>query len=261
MKKTIIIIGALALLSILSIFTIRIFASPREKDIDTPTVEERRFDKLKTLLENSTYFADSHITVNSTFEIANIDDKYDISIKSGTYSMRIDDPKQEKEYCKIVDAIEQSLGVKPESSLETCEKTLAGVFDLGGISAEIFDTHKNLTVYREEKAKLYEELALHQKNDFISLDEVDYIVSIDGYTFSSIVSTYSPDTKTASVCGNIHHPKNQKKKFTVSLYDEQKSEIVRKEYEFQNDTPKYKSFCLDFTLKTNGVKYYSIGDD
>lgn len=261
MKKTLIFTGAIALLSIIGVLSIKILDTPREPDLETDSIEKVRLDKLVTILKKSTYFENSTFKNNETMDKLTVDDKYDISIKSGSYSMKIDDPKKEEGYCQIVDAVQQSLGKTAGKSIETCRRTLDGSIDMGGINAEIYDTHKILTVNSEETAKLYNIEASHEKDELIPTEEIDYDIKIDDYLFTSIHDKYSNEKSTHSICGNIYHPKNAKNTFLFTVYDEQKKELEKKTYEFQNDTKKFKTFCIDFTLKTNSVKYYSIGEN
>lgn len=263
MKKTsFMMIGIILILLIGAMVTLRILgAKEREPNIEVEPIENTRYETLVKALKNSEYFKDSDITANDTKEIATIDGKYDISIKSGYYMMTIRDLKLENPYCEIVDAIEQSLGAKPAASIETCKETLSGSINIGGISADIFDTYKVLTVNSDEPAKLYNIDNSHVEDDVISIDEINYNIRFDDYIITSMSTGFTKEAKMYNVCGHIYNPKKKTGNFTFKIYDTNKEELDSKEFAYSNDTKKYQSFCVEFPMELDTVKYYSIGRD
>lgn len=259
MKRTTILIGAALILLMGNHFIISLFEKSREPKLEVETVETTRYKKLESIIKSSEKFKDAELTPNEKQTSMNIDGKYDIAIKQGSYMMTIKDEKLEGDYCEIVDIIEQSLGLE-ESSIETCEQTLKGTVDLGGISAEIFENYKVLTVSSEEPAKLYKVKESHVEDELISTDEVDYEIAIEDFVFSSMRTNYTKDSKTYNVCGHVYNPKKKEGKFELAIYDEKKDRLAEKEYIYQNDTKKFQTFCIDFTLEIDSVKYYSIGE-
>lgn len=201
----------------------------KENDIEVVQPETLRFEKLKNALLASSTFENSTITTNANQELVNVDGKYDIVIKSGFYSMTIKDQKLEKGYCEIVDAIEQSLGLEVGQSIETCEKTLAGMINLGGINVELFDTYKVLTVSSENIPTLFSTTNNHIEKDLISIDEINYNIKLDNYLFTSMSEQYDSTKKEYSLCGNVYNSKKTKnKEFIFKLYDENKNELEKK---------------------------------
>lgn len=260
MKKFGLILIVVLCIIILGNFVSRFIKNSRAYDIDVENIEDSRFTKLETALKNSKYFKDSTITFNKEKSLATIDNEYDVSLKNGAYLMMIKDLKKEADYCKIADAIEQSLGHPQDASLETCKETLNGTIGLGGISAEIFDNYKVLSVNAQEPAKLYKVENSHSKDELISTEEIDYDISIDDFVMTTITSKFNKDSNTYSVCGNIFNNKLKEGLFTLKIYDEQKEELLEKPLIYSNDTNKYKPFCVEFPLEIDKVKYYSIGD-
>lgn len=259
MKKTLLILSGLAVVILAHQLLTRIFASAREHRIEVESIETTRYNKFVAALTSTEKFKDAKFVPNEKMDVVNIDGEYDVTIKSGSYVMIIRDAKLESGYCEIVDAIETALGVRPGASVETCTETLKGTIGLGGITADIFDDYKVLTVVSDEPAKLYKVMDSHISNELISVDEEDYDISIEGFVITSMRMNYVESSKLYSVCGNIFNPKKTKEQFTIKIYDSQKEELAAKDYSYQNETKKYISFCTDFTLETNGVKYYSIG--
>ncbi len=259
MKKTIILLVASLLLFATSILVRELFEENRHPTIEVEPIEKERFRKLRDILANSPYFKDSSFTEKDSHQTMIVDGTYDISIKPSSYSMTIKDDKPEETYCQIVDAIEMNLGAKEGASLETCRETLRGSIDLGGISAEIFDNYKVLTVKSDEPAKLYNREISHAFKDIISIDEEEYIIEEDDYIFTSMRTQYASSTKTYSICGHLFNPQKNTGSFTFTIYDDQKNPIGTKDYEYIKDTKKYKTFCVDFTLDQDSVKYYGVG--
>lgn len=261
MKKTsFIAIGVILVLIISAIVTIRVLDNKdREPGIEVEPIENTRFETLKKALKSSTYFKDSEIEPNDSKEIVTIDGKYDISIKSGYYMMTIKDTKLEDTYCEIVDAVEQSLGAYAGTSIETCKETLNGSINIGGISADIYDNYKVLTVNSDEPAKLYNIDNSHAKDDIISTDEINYNIKIDNYIITSMSTGFTKEAKLYNVCGHIYNSKKKTGDFVLKIYDKDKTELETKEYTYSNDTKKYKTFCVEFPLELDNVKYYSIG--
>lgn len=261
MKKTsLIIVGIILILIISAVATLRILDNKdREPNIEVEPIENTRFQTLKKALESSEYFKDSEITANDSKEIATIDGKYDISIKSGYYMMTIKDTKLESTYCEIVDAVEQSLGAYAGASIETCKETLNGSINIGGISADIFDNYKILTVNSDEPAKLYNIDNSHTADDIISTDEVNYNIKIEDYIITSMSTGFTKEAKLYNVCGHIYNPKKKTGDFILKIYDKDKNELDTKEYNYSNDTKKYHTFCVEFPLELDAAKYYSLG--
>lgn len=231
----------------------------REPSINIEPIENTKFSNLKKFLEASTYFPNAKIASNEERDSLIIDDQYEIVIKTGYYQMTIKDSKQEDTYCQIVDAIEQGLGLPAEKSIETCKKTLEGSINIGGINAEIYDTYKVLSVNIDTPATLYNIDSTHTSGDVISIDKINYNIKIDNYLLTSLYSSYQSTTKLYSICGNIYNPsKKATDKFEISIYDNNKKEIAKKTYKYENNTKKYIPFCVDYPLDTDSAKYYSV---
>ncbi len=217
-----------------------------------------KLDKLESILKNSTYFSNSTFSKNEVKEILNIDSKYDILIKNGVYSMTIKDSSLEKGYCDIVDAIEYDLGHPFGASIDTCEKTLKGMIEIGGISVEIFDNYKVLTVVSDEQAKLYNVDRTHQNKELISTDEINYNIQLDNFLFTSMSAKFKENEKNYSICGHLYNAEYDKKVFKFNIYDNQKQLINTKNYNYINETNKFQNFCIEYSLNTDNVRYYSI---
>lgn len=260
MKKilTFIFIGLVAL-GIITAAVLKLTESDRKKDIDVESGTKTQFDTLKKALSSYEDFKDSKITSNKDSNMASIDDKYDVSIKSGYYMMTIKDASVESEYCKIVDAIEVGLGGKVGDSITTCEETLAGRVGYGHIAAEIYDNYKVLTVNYEEKSSLYDPNNTRELEELISTDEINYSIKTKDYLFTSISTGYTKEAKLYNVCAHAYNPNSKAKDtFTISLYDERKDLLKEKNFTYENDSKKYISFCVDFDVDDNLIKYYSI---
>lgn len=222
-------------------------------------VETKEVTSLKTALKNYPAFKDSDVIVNEEQTSVRIDDKYDVTIKNNLYSMTIKDHNLESDYCKIVDAIETNLGADIGKSTITCEMTLDGTLNLGGISVEFFDTYKVLTVNADEKAVLYDTANNQENKDIISIDKINYGIDFDNYLFTSMSTNYLSDSKIFKICGNVAETKKTKdKSFTFTIYDESKNPLDNQTFEYKNDTEKYTPFCLDYTRNIDDVRYYSV---
>lgn len=230
----------------------------RDKIIETQNNELEKFETLKNIILNYPDFKDSKITIDKDKEKITVDEKYDIFIKNKSYMMEINNTKLENNYCKIVDAIEMDLGLKYNESLDTCLKTLEGSMNLGGIAAEIFDSYKILTVNNVEPAKIYNKDKIKKSDELISIDEINYHIDIDNYLFTSLSNSYDNNTKTFNICSNIYHPKKKKDNFIITIYDDKKELIDEKKYSYMNNTNIYSSFCIEYELPLDTVKYYSI---
>lgn len=218
-----------------------------------------RFERLEDMLKNSGYFRESKITFDKDNDIVKIDDKYEIYLKTGSYMMTIRNTKLESDYCKIVDAIEQGLGLAPGASIETCEETLRGSIGMGHISANIFDTYKVLLVNSEEPTSLYNIFQTHEEDELILVDEINYNISIDNYLFTSMSASYLNDAKSYSVCGHVYNDKkNITDEFVITTYDDAKNVLSEQSFKYENDTSIFSSFCTDYASETDNVKYYSI---
>ena len=231
----------------------------KKPTIEIETVENTKIATLKKAIETSSYFQNSKIDINATKDSLIIDDSYEIIIKTGYYQMTIKDTKQESTYCKIVDAIEQNLGLKEGKSIDTCEKTLEGSINIGGINAEIYDTYKVLSVNIDTPASLYNIESTHESGDLIPIEKVNYNIKIDNYLLTSMKPTFNENSKLFNICGNIYN-KNKKasNNFKITLYDTNKNKLDSKTYKYENKTQKYIPFCVEYPLEINTVKFYSI---
>lgn len=258
--------GILSLVFFLFIFSMRVisnsFASminPKPKvEVEVESLEDVRFRTFKKAIEDSTYFKDSQIVLDASKIKVTINGKYNVYIKNGLYSMRIDDPEDETYYCQIVDSVEQSFGEKPGSSMSTCMETLKGSIEIGGISAEIFDSYKILSVKSNEKALLYDVLKSHVNGELISVDEINYNIKFDDYLLTSLKPKYDDTKDIFNICGHIYNKDKVGDEFIFSLYDEKKEMIDQVNYAYNNDTKKFLSFCVEKEIDTDIVRYYSI---
>mgnify|MGYP003571315108 CR=1 FL=1 len=233
------------------------YESRNYKDLNE-TSEMDKLDKLKNILKASGYFDNSKYEYDLENDKITIDNKYDISIKTGYYSMNIKDSKDESVYCNIVDAINISFGGKAGESIETCRLTLEGAIDLGGISVEFFDTYKVLSVSNGEKPTLYNISNSHSEDELISIDEINYDIKIDDYMFTTMSTKYIEQTKVYSICGNIFSYKKSQDDFLFKIYDEKKEEISDVTYSFSKDSNKYKPFCVEFSENGEFARFYSV---
>lgn len=228
----------------------------REKDLGLP--KDKTENEIVTILKSYSKFKDSNIELDEKEQTAILDGKYKISIKNGSYMMKIEDKKTEKTYCEIADAIETFLGYKEGESVTTCEKTLAGAIDLGGISAEIYDTYKILTINSVTPANLYDASLEHKEAEMISLDEINYIVTVGDSLFTSMTTSFTEEVKDFAICGHVYNPKKDKAKFTIKLYDSNKAVVAEKSLEYTKEKNKYYSFCINHETNIDEIKFYSI---
>jgi len=259
MNKKTILITILGILLIAISLTIYSSFSKKNDTTHDYDLEPTKIEILKKALLNYPDFANSKITTDKDKNTLTIDDKYEIVIKNGYYSMTIKNLKLESDYCRIVDAIEVSLGTKAGKSIETCEKTLDGSINLGGISADLYDTYKVLTVNSDEASTLFDTNKSHKEREIISKDEINYNITIGDYLFTSMSVNYTADNKTLKICGNvIKENENKDKTFTITTFDKDKKELDKKNYKYENETSKYVPFCIEYTRELDDVKYYSI---
>lgn len=265
MKKNIIIILCTTIgIALIGKFAVDLYYEEnkdKKPDIEIEPIENSRFETLKSALKDSTYFKNSEITASTSKEVATVDGKYDISIKNGYYMMTIRDMNQIDKYCEIVDAIEQSLGAKEGESLLTCKETLNGSINVGDITADIYDTYKVLTVSSETPAKLYNVENSHGNDDLISVDEINYNIKIDDYLLTSMSTNFIKESNQYNICGNIYNAKEKEGKLIFSIYDNDSNKVNEKEYAYSNSTKKYLTFCVDFSLDIDNIKYYSVKKD
>lgn len=257
-------LGILSLVFFLFMFCSRVivnsFASDdeTEPEIKVETLEEKRFNQFKKALLSSSYFKDSTVEYDLEKVKAVVDGELDVLLKNGVYVMRVKDKREENEYCRIVDAIEMSLGSEEGESLETCKKTLDGSINMGGINVEFYDTYKILSVKANEKALLYDIDKSHIEGDLISVDEINYNVKIDGFLFSSMSTRFDVTSKNFNICGHVFDANKKNEKFEFSTYDENKTVLKKSEFIYDNKTSKYLSFCTEQEFDKDIVKYYSI---
>ncbi len=258
--------GILVLVFFIFMFSLRVISSsfakmhtkPPKNDALVETLEEKRFNAFKRVLSASTYFVNSSVELDSNKIKAVVDGKYVVYIKSGTYMMRIDDVTQEREYCKIVDAVEQSFGEEPGNSILTCMETLNGSIEIGGISAEIYDTYKVLSVKSDEKSLLYDISKSHANGELISVDEINYNIKISNYLLTSMDAKYNDTEDIFGICGHIYNHDKLEDTFVFSTYDENKQLIGQMDFKYENSTKKFLPFCVEEKLDKDIVKYYSI---
>lgn len=258
--------GMLVLVFFLFMFSMRVisnsFAKPQETspkvDVEPLPLEDKRFVEFKKILSNSDYFKDSSFIFDSGKAKVTIDGKYDVLIKNGSYVMRIADVNLERDYCQIVDAVEVSLGGEKGESITTCMETLNGSIEIGGISAEIYDTYKILTVKSNEKALLYDITKSHVNGELISVDEINYNIKIDNYLLTSMSASYDSAGNLFKVCGHIYNRDDVQDEFIFATYNEKKERLTESRYKYANDTKKYVHFCVDASMDMDNAKYYSV---
>lgn len=252
------IICILILAIIVGIFLINFKNDSTSKIPEEPVKDSTIESELERILKKSSYFKDSQYEFDKKNNTLKIDDKYIVSIKNGSYLMDIRDSKIEEAYCQIVDAIETHLGNGEGKSIETCKKTLEGSIALGGISAEIYDSYKVLTVNSGTPATLYDTDRTRTENELISEDEINYNVTIDNYLFTSMSTSYNESEKDLAICGHVYNEKNKENNFKIKIYDENKKQIDEKTFTYTNDKKKYLPFCVNYKLATDTVAYFSI---
>lgn len=257
-KITLIMIVLFAIISG-SLFYLRTFLNNEEESIEIKTTKKVQLEKLKDDIKVSEDFKNSNIKIDEEKNSIIIDDLYEVTIKNNYYVMNIKNSKQEETYCKIVDAIEQSKGQEPKKTKETCEKTLKGIINMPGLSAEIYDSNKTLLLNIENKMAIYDISSSHVERDLIKDDEINYNIKIDDFAFTSMSINYIENGKTYSIRGNVFNTKNKKnQKFLFKIYDVEKKVIAEKEYVYENDTKKYIQFSVDIPNEQKNAKYYSI---
>lgn len=257
-KITLIMIVLFAIISG-SFFYLRTFLNNEGESIEIKSTKKVQLEKLKDDIKVSEDFRNSNIKIDEEENSIIIDDLYEVTIKNNYYVMNIKDSKQEETYCKIVDAIEQSKGQEPKKTKETCEKTLKGIINMPGLSAEIYDSNKTLLLNIENKMAIYDISSSHVERDLIKDDEINYNIKIDDFAFTSMSINYIENGKTYSIRGNVFNTKNKKnQKFLFKIYDVEKKVIAEKEYVYENDTKKYIQFTVDIPNEQKNAKYYSI---
>jgi hypothetical protein len=258
-KKTIAIILLILLIVIVAALLIvgNLKKEENEKN-NTEITETTNLDKLEEIINNSGYFEDSSFTKDETNDKLTIDNKYDVYIKSGYYMMYVKDTKDEDTYCKIVDAVEMNLGLEKGQSIETCTKTLDGTINLWRINVEVNDSYKLLTVDNTEKTSLYDASNAHSEGELISLDEINYIINVGNYEFSSMSNGISDEIKMLSICGYIYNAKGKSKDFTITTYDVNKEKLDEEVITYDASDNKLTSFCSNFENNAEIVKYYSV---
>lgn len=260
-KRKLIIISVIILLIgfIIALYLIAHKEATQSLDPDLSNLPQTSsLNKLKEIIISSEYFEKPKFKTDTENNKLTLNDKYDVIIKNGYYMMNIKDVKDEDVYCKIVDAVEMSFGVEKGKSIETCEKTLDGNLNMGGINVEFFETYKVLTVNSEEASTIYNVLNTYKSEELILVEELNYDIQIDKYLFTSMYGGYSDDIKVYSMCGNLYHPSDKEKEFVFTIYDENKNVIGEKNYLYNNSTNLYSTFCVNFENQIDIVKYYSV---
>lgn len=238
---------------------LRTFLNNKEQSIEIKPTKKVQLEKLKNEIKASEDFETSSIKIDEEKNSIIIDSSYEVTIKNNYYVMNIKDSKQEETYCKIVDAIEQSKGQEPKKTKETCEKTLKGIINMPGLSADIYDSSKTLLLNIENKITIYDIANSHVEKDLIKDDEINYNIKIDDFAFTSMSINYIENNKTYSIRGNVFNTKNKKnQKFLFKIYDNEKEVIAEKEYTYKNDTKKYIQLFVDIPNEQKNAKYYSI---
>lgn len=261
MKKRNIILLIMLLFIILGVliyFSVKKDNSITNNGLPDDNYETAQLDKLKNILEESEYFKESKYDFNKDTNVLSIDEKYDVYIKNGYYLMNIKDSKDEIVYCNIVDAVEMYFGLEKGKSIDTCKETLKGSINLGGINVEFFDTYKVLTVNSNELSSIYSNENSHKEREFIDIDEINYDIKIDDYLFTSMSFGFSNNVSLYSICGHIYNEKKNDKNFIISIYDNSKNLIDEKVYNFTTKTGRFETFCVDFDIEVDTVRYYSV---
>lgn len=229
-----------------------------KKGVSFETDYQAKYTVLKSTLKNSGYFEESSFKYNDENNVMTIDEKYNIYVKSGYYSMNVRNEDDEDVYCKVVDAVEMHLGHQKGASIETCEMTIDGIIDIGGISVTDYKNYKTLSVNYKEKTILYSRDSAHALDEYISVDEQNYTIEDSEYIFSSLTSTYSEELKSYSICGNLYNERISDGNFTIELYDSSKNFINGEDYQYDNELDKYKSFCVEFKNIEVKPNYYMV---
>lgn len=260
-KKTTlaIIIAALVALICAGIFFF-IFKDKKDNNADK-IIENRSYNELREILANSKYFDTLNTSYDENKKMLTLNDKYNVYEKPGYYLMNVTDDNDLDVYCQIVDAIEIKLGAQKGDSLKTCELTYNGLINTGGINVEEHDNYKILTVNNKELATFYAEDNIHKEGEMINLDEVNYTIEINGTIFSSLTTSYDSDTTNFSICGNIYNDSDRDKTYKIIYYDINKFKINETTYKYENDTKKYKNFCIDVINENDNIKYYQIDEE
>jgi len=250
-KKNYIII---VVIGVLIILTLAIKLIHKNANFDnSKTITE--LDKLKQTLVNSKYFENSNFDTDEKNLTLTIDQKYKIEIMAGFYRMTIVDNSDV--YCKVVDAVEMSLELEKGKSITTCEETIQGKINLGGINYETVDGIKYLTVNIDDRANLYEIDNTYKDGDIISIKDEKYDIKSNGFTFSTMSFGFTQSANLYCVCGHVYG-ENVNTGFMFKIYDKNKNELAEKTFEYDNSSKKYKTFCVEYDLNQNNVDYYSI---
>ena len=233
----------------------------KKESIVTRGQENRSYNELREILANSKYFDTLNTSYDENKKMLTLNEKYNIYEKTGYYLMNVTSDKDLEVYCQIVDAIEIKLGAQKGSSLKTCELTYNGLINTGGINVEEHDNYKILTVNNRELATFYAEDNTHKEGDIINLDEVNYTIEINGAMFSSLTTNYDSETTNFSICGNVYNISDVDKTYKIVYYDTNKFKVNETTYKYENDTKKYKNFCIDVANESNNIKYYQISEE
>lgn len=235
-----------------------LFALYDRKGASFDTDYKAKYLVLKNTLKNSGYFEDSTFKYNDETDVLTIDDKYNVYVKSGYYSMNIKNNEEREVYCNVVDAVEMHLGHQKGDSIETCNMTIDGIIDIGGISITDYKNYQTLSVNYKDKSILYSSESKHVLDEYISVDEQNYTIEDSSYIFSSITSTYSEELKEYSICGNLYNDRISDGNFTFDLYDSGKGFLQGGDYQYDNENDKYKSFCVEFKNVEINPSYYVV---
>ena len=249
---------AIGIVTVFIILLIVLFILYDKKGVSFDTDYQAKYSVLKSTLKNSGYFDDSSFKYNDENDIMTIDGKYKIYVKSGYYSMNIQNDDEKEIYCNVVDAVEMHLGHPKGASIETCKMTIDGIIDIGGISIKDYENYQSLSVNYKEKSMLYSSENTHKLDDYISVDEQNYTIEDSSYIFSSITSTYSEELKEFNICGNIYNDRISDGNFTFELYNSSKGFIVGEDYQYDNEFDKYKAFCIGFKNVEIKPDYYVV---
>lgn len=212
--------------------------------------------KLENILSKSGYFENAKYTYDTVNRKLTINNMLDVFIKPNKYLMNVKNEKLEDIYCNIIDAVAMNLGGLKGNSNNTCKLTLDGEISMGSINVEFFDTYKILTINNNEKPILYNVKSSRIAGELISVDEINYDIKFDNYTFTLL--NYKNTDNADMICGNVFSKKSKKDAFTFKIYNENRKELDFKDYKYSNDTKKYIPFCVEFSQHSDTVRYFSI---
>lgn len=200
-------------------------------------------------LSSEEYFKDKNVEVDDDKII--IDGKI-INRKNGYYLMNVGTGEEEF-YCNFVGAVQKKLGVSYEGAVNVCLETIEGKIDFGVIHAVTNGNGTELSVNYNEKTRVIAD-SFSKFGEIKNLTDENVMYKNGSTLISNISYGITKSINLFSLCGYMSD--EDKKVFTVKLYDEMKREIASQDYSFDSN----KNFCVSFFDLNTEAAYYSFNE-